>query len=121
MTSYKSFSQTDTTVLLKNDIAKLVIKDLVTFDGLNDKYKITQQQLEALNNKSITFQEIINNLNNQIENKNLIISQKTEQIKNYKLMSSDLKKALIKEQRTKKIYKVFAAIGAGALISNVIK
>ena len=60
--SFKSFSQTDTKVLLTEPVARLVVKDLVTFDGLKIQYDLTLKRVQTLEEKTLTLQEVINNL-----------------------------------------------------------
>jgi len=120
MISFKSFSQIDTKILLSENVARLVVKDLVTYDGLLVQYDVTRQQIKTLEDKSLTLQEVIENLKSQIENRNQVIKQKDEQILNYQSISDDLKKALKKERRTKKLYKIGSAIGVSLLLSNIL-
>lgn len=121
--SFKSFSQTDTessVILLTEPVAKLVVKDLVTFDGLLEESKAVREQLLNLDKKVLTLQEVIKNLQLQLENRNQVITQKDAQISTYSEMSSELEKALKRERRTKKIYQIGSAIGVAALLLNVL-
>ena len=118
MISFKSFSQNDTEILLTNRVARLVAKDLVTFDGLLIEHDITKQTILTLDNKVLTLEDVINNLRLQLENRNSIIQQKDLQIENYKNMSDDLQKALRRERATKKLYKIGSIIGLGLIINN---
>lgn len=120
MISFKSFSQNDTEILLSNRVARLVAKDLVTFDGLLIEHDITKQTILTLDNKVLTLEDVINNLRLQLENRNSIIQQKDAQIKVYDTMSKDLEKALKKERRTKKLYKIGSAIGLAFVLNNII-
>jgi hypothetical protein len=119
--SFKSFSQTDTKVLLTEPVARLVVKDLVTFDGLKLQYDLTLQRLQTLEEKTLTLQEVINNLQLQLDNRSNVIEQKNAQIENYEIISEDLKKALRRERATKKLYKIGSAIGVSALLLNMLK
>jgi len=119
--SFKSFSQTDTKVLLTEPVARLVVKDLVTFDGLKLQYDLTLQRLQTLEEKTLTLQEVINNLQLQLDNRSNVIEQKNAQIENYESISEDLKKALKRERATKKLYKIGSAIGVSALLLNMLK
>lgn len=118
--SFKSFSQTDTKVVLTESIARLVVKDLVTYDGLLLEYKISREQIAALEGKVLTLNEVVTNIQLQLENRNQIIIQKDAQIENYKIMSEDLKKALARERRMKSIYKIGSVIGMAALASKIL-
>lgn len=118
--SYKSFSQTDTKVVLTENVARLVVKDLVTYDGLSAEYKIARQTIATLEGKVVTLQDVINNIQLQLNNRNKIIEQKDAQIENYITISDELKKALKRERRNKKLYKIGSAIGLAFVINNVI-
>ena len=118
--SFKSFSQTDTKVLLTEPVARLVVKDLVTFDGLKLQYDLTLRRVQTLEEKTLTLQEVINNLQLQLDNRSNVIEQKNAQIKNYESISEDLKKALKRERATKKLYKIGSAIGLAFIINNII-
>lgn len=119
MISFKSFSQVDTKILLTERVAKLVVKDLVMFDGLVIEHNITKQTIDALNNKIITLEEVINNLNAQVENRGSVIEQKSFQIESYEQMTKRLQKALKRERTSKKLYKIGTAVGIGLLINNM--
>ena len=119
--SFKSFSQTDTTILLTEPIARLVVKDLVTYDGLKAQYEITLQRLNTLESKTLTLQEVINNLQLQLQNREDVLRQKDSQIENYKSISEDLQKALKRERATKKLYKIGSVIGASAILLNMLQ
>jgi len=119
--SFKSFSQTDTKILLTEPIARLVVKDLVTYDGLKAQYEITLQRLNTLESKTLTLQEVINNLQLQLQNREDVLRQKDSQIQNYKSISEDLQKALKRERATKKLYKIGSVIGASAILLNMLQ
>lgn len=121
--NFKSFSQSDTepsTVLLTESVAKLVVKDLVSYDGLLAESKAVRDQLTALSGKILTLEEVINNLELQLGNRIKVIEQKDKQIQAYEAAKQDLEKALKRERRTKKLYKIGATIGAAAVLLNVL-
>ena len=121
--SFKSFSQTDTetsTVLLTEPIARLVVKDLVTLDGLVPQTEALRIQIQAFRDKIATLEEINKNLQLQLENRNKVILQKDSQITTYTEMSEDLKKALKRERRMKKLYKIGSTVGLAAILLNVL-
>ena len=118
--SFKSFSQTDTKILLTEPVARLVVKDLVTFDGLLLEYNITKERISTLESKTVTLQEVISNLQLQLENRNTLIQQKDKQIDVYSKMTEDLEKALKKERRTKKLYKIGSTIGLALIASELL-
>ena len=121
--SFKSFSQTDTEqsiVLLTEPIARLVVKDLVTLDGLVPETEALRIQIQAFRDKIATLEEINRNLQLQLENRNKVIQQKDAQITTYNEMSEDLKKTLKRERRAKKLYKIGSTIGLAAILLNVL-
>jgi regulator of replication initiation timing len=120
--SFKSFSQnaTESTVLLTEPIARLVVKDLVTLDGLIPQTEALRIQIQAFRDKIATLEEINKNLQLQLENRNKVILQKDAQITTYSEMSEDLKKALKRERRMKKLYKIGSTVGLAAILLNVL-
>ena len=121
--SFKSFSQNVTessTVVLTKPVAKLVVKELVSYDGLLAESKAVREQLTALNSKVITLEEVIANLNLQLENRNSVIIQKDSQLVEYESMKGDLEKEVKRLSRIGKIYKIGSAIGAAAILLNIL-
>lgn len=92
----------------------------MTYDGLSAEYKIAKQTIATLESKVVTLQDVINNIQLQLDNRNKIIEQKDAQIENYQSISEDLKKALRRERRNKKLYKIGSAIGLAFVINNMI-
>ena len=111
LTSLSSFSQTDTTkVRISSPIAKLVIKDLIKYDGAVLELKATQDKVIKLEEREVQKDTIISLLTDKDKNNQYIISQKDVQIGEYKGMTDDLKKEL-KGQRNKTFwYKVLAFV-----------
>jgi len=121
--SFKSFSQNateSTAVLLTEPIARLVAKDLVSYDGLLAESKAVREQLTALNDKVLTLEEVIANLQTQLSNRNTVISQKDLQIVEYESMKGDLEKEVKRLSRIGKIYKIGSAIGVAAVLINLL-
>ena len=118
--SFKSFSQTDTRVLLTETTARLVVKDLVTYDGLKVEYDLMSNQIKALEQKVLTLQEVISNLELQLQNRGYVIEQKDDQIKSYQEMTDELKSALSRERRKKGLYKLGSLVGALFLASSLL-
>lgn len=118
-TSFNVFSQSDT-VYLSNHLAKLVVKDLVNYDGLQSEYQILKNKISALEQKATTLEEVVTNIQLQLENRNQIIVSKDAQIQSYEKMTEELKKALKRESRTKKIYKIGSMIGLSLLASKLL-
>lgn len=118
-TSFNAFSQSDT-VYLSNHLAKLVVKDLVTYDGLQSEYQLLKNKIATLEQKTITLQDVVTNIQLQLDNRNQVILQKDAQIQSYEKMTEDLKKALRREARAKKIYKIGSVIGFSMLASKLL-
>lgn len=115
MTSWNSFSQNDTLdstkIQLSKPIAKLVIKDLIKYDGLTAEVKNVRSILEETNNKLESQNELVLNLRSQIINYQGLITTKDEQFQQQQQAIQDLQKALKKANRTKKLYKIGSTIG----------
>ena len=115
--SLKSFSQTDTSstkIQLTEPIAKLVIKDLIQFDGLSEEMQTMQTILTETNNKLLDQGELVLNLRTQVENYQSIIEKKDSQMVKASELSTELQKELKKQARQKKLYKIGTTVGAVA-------
>ena len=124
MMSWKGFSQTDTIpkpIVLTKPVARLVIKDLVTGDAAERQLKSMQEILKVTNEKLLTQSDLVLNLKGQVLNYQKIIEQKDSQFKTQEELSKDLQKALKRERRTKKLYQIGSAIGAAAILLNVVQ
>ena len=117
MMSWNSFSQnvTDNQIQLTKPVAKLVIKDLIQFDGLSKEMQTMQTILTETNNKLIVQSELVSNLKTQVSNYQIIIDKKNLQIDTSDELSTQLQKELKKQARTQKLYKVGSIVGAAAL------
>ena len=117
MSSY-SFSQTvkerDSVVKLEVPIVKLVIKDLVTFDGVKLQLVETQELLRLSNDKLILKDTEITTLNDKIVNLQTIISKKDEQFGLEKEKSQSLEKELKRQKRNTFLWKL-GTIAGGTL------
>tara|TARA_R110001632_G_scaffold229544_1_gene365787 strand:- start:61 stop:672 length:612 start_codon:yes stop_codon:yes gene_type:complete len=119
MMSWNSFSQTvtDTTrIVLTKPIAKLVVKDLISFDGLEKTNKTLNQLIEETNNRLDKSLKLNTNLSQQVKNYQLIISDKDVQLQTSDVLSKELQKELKKEARAKKLYKIGSGIGVFATL-----
>ena len=115
--SWSSFSQsvTDSTqIQLTKPVAKLVIKDLIQFDGLSKEMQTMQTILTETNDKLITQGTLVTNLKTQVENYLSIIEKKDSQMVKASELSKELQKELKKQARAKKLYKLGATVGAVA-------
>jgi hypothetical protein len=124
MMSWKGFSQNDTvssTIQLKKPIAKLVIKDLIQFDGYLRKCRQCKKSLSETNDKLNTQGELVANLKTQVLK---IINHKWKTRKPIKISKEryqSLQKSLKKERRKTKLYQIGSAIGGGAVLLLLIQ
>ena len=120
MMSLSAFSQTDTnskTIQLTKPIARLVIKDLIQFDGLSQEMLTMQQVLTETNNKLMVQGELVSNLRSQVANYQMILDKKDKQIETSKELSSELQKELKKQAAQKKLFQFgTVAVGAAAIL-----
>ena len=124
MMSLNAFSQTDTDstkIQLTKPIAKLVIKDLIQFDGLSVEMQTMQTILTETNNKLITQNELVTNL--QLQNNNLesVIKELNSKYEVQAQLSDDLETALRKQKRRTTIYKIGTTVGAVATVLLLVK
>ena len=122
--SLNAFSQTDTDstkIQLTKPIAKLVIKDLIQFDGLSVEMQTMQTILTETNNKLITQNELVTNL--QLQNNNLesVIKELNSKYEVQAQLSDDLETALRKQKRRTTIYKIGTTVGAVATVLLLVK
>ena len=124
-TTLSSFSQTvtnqtsvkqDTIVPLKQPIAKLVIKDLLSYDGLQLILKEKDNIIVSKDTVISYKDKIIGLKDDKINNLNLIIDKKDQQINLYENMAKDLQKELKVQQMKTKFYKAGSIVGIGVAI-----
>jgi hypothetical protein len=110
------FSQTgiskDTTkVVISQEVAKQIAKDLVKYDGCVLELKLTQDKLLMTQQREILKDTTISLLTQKDSNNQIIIGKQQEQLK----VSTDLNKELQKEIKRYKfegiIYKVISVVG----------
>jgi hypothetical protein len=120
MMSLKGFSQnvTDSTsIQLKKPIAKLVIKDLITGDGLKEELTLSISKIKLLEQKVVLKDSVIENLNFQVGNFESIMLTKTDQL----ALSQELSKRLqadLKKQKLKT--KLMGGAGILAVVGVVV-
>jgi hypothetical protein len=124
-TTYSSFSQTvtktDSIVPLKVPTAKLVIKDLITFDGLKQIDKEKDGKIDLLNSQIGLLNQKDSLKDQKIGNLNTIIEKKDQQISLYDNMTKDLQKELKVQQMKTKFYKASSFVGiAVAVITTTL-
>ena len=122
--SLKSFSQTDTSstkIQLTKPIAKLVIKDLIQFDGLSQEMQTMQTILTETNDKLLAQGELVSNLQFQVMNYQAILDKKDSQISTASQLSEELQKELKRQSRTKKLYQIGTTVGGVAVALLLIQ
>jgi len=121
--SWNSFSQsvTDSTqIQLTKPVAKLVIKDLIQFDGLSQEMETMQIILTETNGKLNTQGELVANLKTQVLNYQSIIEEKDQQFSTQQELSKRLQQDLKKQKIRTKLMGgagIVIAIAAAALIN----
>ena len=124
MMSLNAFSQivTDSTkIQLTKPIAKLVIKDLIQFDGLSVEVQTMQTILTETNNKLITQNELVTNL--QLQNNNLesVIRELNKKYETQANLTKDFELALKRQKRQSTIYKIGTTVGAAAVLLLLVQ
>ena len=123
MTSWNSFSQsvTDSTqIQLTKPIARLVIKDLIQFDGLSEEMQTMQIILTETNDKLLTQGILVANLKTQVETYQNIIDSKDQQFNTQAELNKKLQTDLKKQKLRTKLMGgagLALAIGAAVLIN----
>jgi hypothetical protein len=101
MLSLSSFSQVDTTkVCIPTKTARLVVQDLIRYDGCKQEVKLLEEKIVKLDERDEQKDTIIDLLNTKDENNQYIIHQQELQIGQYEHLTDDLQKEL-KGQKVK--------------------
>lgn len=125
MTSLNAFSQNatpptvlvdSTTIQLTKPIARLVIKDLVQFDGLTEQMTTMQKILTETNNKLLVQTDLVSNLEFQVINYQRQVANIEEQLRLEIELRQQFEKVLKREKRKATIYKVGSIVGATATL-----
>lgn len=111
LVSFKSFSQKDTIVSLPEPIAKLVIKDLVSYDGLKLELDKTIELLTLERQKVGVKDSVIFSLERKTVNLQEIINKTNEQVALENQKSQDLLKELKGQRRITFLYKLGTTVG----------
>ena len=106
---------------LEVPIVRLVIKDLVTFDGLKLQLVETEKLLQLSDKKIILKDSIITNMETKVVNFETIITKKDEQFSLERQKSESLLKELKQEKRKGFFYKIGSGIGVAAIILLLVK
>jgi len=124
MMSLNAFSQTDTDstkIQLTKPIAKLVIKDLIQFDGLSTEMQTMQTILTETNNKLITQSELVTNLQFQNNNLEAVIRDLNKKYDTQASLTKDFEVALKRQKRQSTIYKIGTTVGAAAVLLLLVQ
>jgi hypothetical protein len=109
------------TIQLSNPVAKEVIKDLIQGDANSKELEAMIKLVTVTNEKLVTQSDLVSNLKLQTNTLNNIILQKDGQLKTSAELSDELQSALKKANRQKKLYQIGSAIGAAAILLQVVK
>ena len=124
MMSLNAFSQTatdSTQIQLTKPIAKLVIKDLIQYDGLILEAKTLQSLLAETNNKLNTQSSLVLNLQSQTRNLESMIEQLNIKYDTQAQLTKDFELALKRQKRQSTIYKMGSVIGAAATLLLLVQ
>ena len=124
MMSLNAFSQNaidSTKIQLTKPIAKLVIKDLIQFDGLSVEMQTMQSILTETNNKLLTQSDLVTNLEMQNNNLQGVIDGLQSKYDVQATLSKDLELALKKQKRQSTIYKIGSVVGAAATLLLLVQ
>ena len=102
-------------VKLEVPIVRLVIKDLVTFDGVKLQLVETQELLRLSNDRLVLKDSVISSLDGKILNLQTIIDKKDEQFGLESEKSKSLEKELKRQKRNTFLWKMGTL--AGGLLS----
>lgn len=112
LTSLSSFSQTDTTkVRISTPIAKLVIKDLIKFDGVTAELAATQDKVVKLEERESQKDGVIKLLEDKDKNNKFIIGTQKKQLDLSAELTEKLNKELKGQRRKTFLYKAGTVVG----------
>jgi len=119
MMSLKGFSQnvTDSTsIQLKKPIAKLVIKDLITGDGIKEELSLSISKIKLLEQKVVLKDSVIKNLDFKVGNFESIMLTKSDQLALSQELSKRLQNDLKKQKLKTKLMGGAGLVAVGAVI-----
>ncbi len=112
LTSLSSFSQTDTTkVRISTPIAKLVIKDLIKYDGVTAELAATQDKVAKLEERESQKDGVIKLLEDKDKNNKFIIGTQKKQLDLSAELTEKLNKELKGQRRKTFLYKAGTVVG----------
>ena len=105
-------NNTDTSnVIISSRVARLILKDLIMFDGCKEELKLTQLKVTKLEERESQKDTSISILKQKDENNSMMLLQKDEQLKISKELSQKLQKEVKLGKIEKKFYKISSIIG----------
>lgn len=117
--SWNAFSQTDTTktnqIQLTKPIARLVIKDLIKYDGLLKELETLNKVVAESNNKISAQTRLISNLESQNLSLEDVICTLNKKYETQERLTNEFQTALKRQQRQAKLYKVGSIVGVTAV------
>jgi hypothetical protein len=124
MMSFNTFSQTaidSTKIQLTKPIAKLVIKDLIQFDGLSTEMKTMQSILSETNSKLLIPNQLVTNVKLQNTNLESVIRELNKKYETQSSLTRDFEVALKRQKRQSTIYKIGTTVGAVATLLLLVQ
>ena len=119
--SQNATDSTKTKIQLTKPIAKLVIKDLIQFDGLSTEMQTMQTILTETNNKLITQNQLVVNLELQNNNLESVIKELNKKYDTQASLTKDFEVALKRQKRQSTIYKIGTTVGAAAVLLLLVQ
>lgn len=117
--SLNAFSQTDTTktnqIQLTKPIARLVIKDLIRYDGVLKELEALNKVVIESNNKISAQTRLISNLESQNLSLEDVICTLNKKYETQERLTNEFQTALKRQQRQSKFYKVGSIVGVTAV------
>ena len=105
-----------TKIQLTKPVARLVIKDLIQYDGVSIEMQTMQSILTETNNKLLTQTDLVTNLRQQINNFQSIINQQANQVALSKELTARLEADLKKQKFKNKLTAGAGIIGVVAAV-----
>lgn len=96
---------------MSKPVAKLVVKDLVSFDQIKLELNATNSLLTETNNKLNTQSILVGNLESQLKNYDKIFAELNSKYDVQQKLSDDLNKSLKRQKAMTTIYKIGTTVG----------
>lgn len=119
--SQNATDSTKTKIQLTKPIAKLVIKDLIKFDGLSKEIVSLESIIQESNKKILTQNQLVLNLETQNTNLEAVIRQLNAKYDTQARLTKDFKLALKRQKRQSTIYKIGSVVGVAATLLLLVQ